>query len=166
MAGGTHIPVWTGRVGATLVVRPEGACTVAICETLEAGLKRLVDASIQQVCFDLSGAEWLDSTFTGFLVGLATRGRRGGPQIHLLRPSERVRKCLQDMHVLKLFRIEDALEAQPAGWEQLPQIEADAPGTARRVVDTHEELIRADERNEAVFAPVVKLFRERGQGAP
>jgi len=160
MASKRQIPAVVGRSGSHVVVRLCGACTTALCERVQACVTALSKPRTRDVYFDLTEADWLDSTFAGFLVSLAT-GKAGpsAPDIHLLNPSEGVAHSLTNIHVLGLFDIRDVAPALPAEWRELPAGSGDIARIARLVIESHEALIEADERNAATFQHVVDVFR-------
>jgi hypothetical protein len=165
MAGAVHVPVFLGRTGDAAIIRPEGPCTISICETVSAAVRELASTELQ-VYFDLSRADWLDSTFTGFLVSLVTRrceSHPAAPRVHLLRPSDGARRALQQMHVLSLFDLQEQLPVEPQEWQELSPLCIDQTALAERVLDSHQHLIEADARNAPAFAPVIKCFRGKTQ---
>lgn len=161
MAGGTAVPVFAARVDSCVCIRPEGPVTVAVCPTLSAALCRWRDEGVSRFHFDLSQAEWIDSTFTGLLVSLVTRENRGRIDVRIVSPAPGALQALEDMHVSDLFAHDAQLPAGELRWFELEAVAADATHCVRQVVCAHEHLIEADARNEAVFSPVVKLLRTR-----
>lgn len=169
MAGGSAVPVYAARQGNLLIVRPDGACTVAICETVRTALQQFVAGGVTEVCFHLARADWLDSTFTGFLVSLVNDREPFPASVSLARLSDGARKVLSQMYVLSLFPIRELPPGEHLQWERLPEVSADAGEFADRVIDSHERLIGADARNAEQFQAVVNVFkaqRDRGRIPP
>mgnify|MGYP001050336798 CR=1 FL=1 len=160
MAGGTHIPVEVFEAEGVSVVRPTGPCTIAICETLTRYVQQVGERGVRELYLDLSGAEWLDSTFTGLLLALATGKRRPQVRVYLHRPSESARKALENMHVASLLPVVDQLPPHGPNGRLLEPVELSAARTGELVIDAHEELIAADARNAPRFGPVVDVFRK------
>lgn len=125
---------------------------------------------------DLTDCEWMDSTFVGLLAGIGLRlkqsDRRGC--LYIIGVSERNAELLQSVGLSRLARIE---LHTPAALEQyLPddmaftRIDGSEPGirgadmdageTADLVLESHEDLVRADERNEAKFGEVIRQIRQ------
>jgi len=83
------------------------------------------------------------------------------PRVHLLRPSSGVKRALESMHVCELLPCCEEYEASITEWRELPAEEVGQDSVAGLVIDAHECLIKADERNVPVFSPVVEGFRAR-----
>ncbi len=163
MAGGTQVPVSVGRTGDAVVVRPEGACTVAICETVGHFLKTCQKPEISAIYVDLVNVPWMDSTFIGCLIGVAVeRGNPTTPTVHLLRPPSHVLDVLTKMHVLHLFEVCDSCPEAP-DWEVLPHRPLPYERVAEVVISAHQRLIDVDRRNSPTFQPVVDLFAAQRQ---
>jgi anti-anti-sigma factor len=160
MAGGTHIPVEVFESEGVSVVRPSGACTIAICETLTEYVRQVDQRGVRELYLDLSGADWLDSTFTGLLLALAAGKRRPQARMYLYRPSEAARKTLENMHVASLLPVVDALPPHGPTGRLLEPVELSRDRAGDLVIDAHEELIAADSRNAPRFGPVVDVFRK------
>jgi len=160
MASRKHIPAAVCRSGSRVVVKLSGACTATLCERVQVCVAALSKPLTSDLYFDLAEADWLDSTFAGFLVSLAT-GKAGPtmPDIHLLNLSEGAAQSLSNIHVLRLFDVPDAAPVLPAEWQELPAEPVDVARVRRLVIDSHEALIEADERNATTFQHVVDLFR-------
>lgn len=153
------------RDDRAVFVKPVGACTMSICRTIQSYLEQRRSAA-QDVYFDMSEVRLIDSTFTGMLLSLALKKKDpSGPDIHLLTPSDRTMQALTSMHVHMLFDIRDAVDSLPHDWAEL-NIEPYNPRQATDlVIECHEELISADERNESEFRPVVDAFRREGESS-
>ncbi len=155
-----------GRVDRSVVIRVRGAGTAAACMRLRPYLARFATPQTECLHFDLSETSRVDSTFVGYLVALSKDGRGSSrPAVRLVRPAAGVMKSLEQMYVLVLFDVGDALPGEPPTWHTVTEESADADGMADAVADAHEALIDADERNAPVFRRVVDLFRSR-RGRP
>lgn len=157
--GGTQVPVAVGRSGSAVIIRADGSCTVAICETVGRFVRECHRPDTTDLYFDLSDAGWLDSTFIGFLLSLV--GRTDGaelPAVHLFQPKACVLEVLENMHVLHMFHIAAELPPAPPAWEVLPPVTLATDTGAELVIGAHQQLIDVDPRNAPVFQPVVDLF--------
>ena len=160
MAGAKQVRVEAGRSGTVVVIRPLGPCTVAICGAVLNYLKRLSIGDTSNVYFDLSQADGIDSTFTGFLVALVTTETDTPiPAIHLLTPSEVVVRALERMYVLALFDVVSAIPEPPAEWQELSPEPVSSEGLTDLVIQAHQELINADKRNAPAFRTLVATLR-------
>jgi len=148
-----------------LMFRCAGPCTMGACPAIRAQIEAQQAGEIEDVYFDLSAVESIDSTFAGFLLAqLRTQQRDGSPHLHLVAPSTGVMRTLETMHVLRLLDIVDALPAPSANWRELAIEAPDANQAADLVISCHEKLIDADERNRKTFGQVVDGFRKARDG--
>ena len=160
MAGAAQVLVAVSRAGGPVTIKPQGACTAAICGTIENYVRQFRTPDTTDIYFDLSGADTIDSTFAGVLLSLALKKEDSHlPDIHLVCPSPRVLNTLKILHVVSLFDICDAQPDPPTEWAELPTESADPCYFVDRVIQAHEELIDADERNLPAFGRVVEGFR-------
>jgi len=149
--------------GATVAIRPVGACTSRVCAALAPLILRLKGPDTRCLCFDLSAGTSIDSTFIGTLLKLATRRTDESPAVHLVAPTAAITEALRRMSVLELFDLQSALPCAMTAWAEMP-VEPVAPEQlADLVIEAHERLCQTDPRNAEQFAGVVKLFRaQRG----
>lgn len=164
-----RIQVATSREHGTIVLRPSGRCTVGMCETLQQFLQRSRSPALRDLYVDLSNAEFIDSTFVGFLLSMAKRKRDATtPAFHLLRPSQTVTDVLGDLGVARVFDICQSIPHSPTGWTELPIQAAGCDRIADHVIGAHEELIDSDSTKAGEFVRVVNVFkadRDRRRGA-
>lgn len=144
----------------TVAVKPIGVCKMGICQTLRRFVEQYEAPNKTDVYFDLSAVEFVDSTFTGFLLGLATKKNRpSAPDLHLVSPSAKALDTLRGMHLLPFFDICDKMPHPPGEWTVLAAEPVNADGAADLVIETHEQLVEADPRNADQFGRVVEVFR-------
>ncbi|HUU83497.1 MAG TPA: hypothetical protein VM243_08340 [Phycisphaerae bacterium] len=160
MAGAQRVRVEAGRNGSIVVIRPGGPCTVAICGAVLNFLKKICVAETSDIYFDLSRAQGIDSTFTGFLVALVTTESDSPiPAIHLLAPSKPVVTALERMFVLGLFDVVEEMAQSPADWQEVEPAPVSPDGLSDLVIQAHQELINADQRNAPAFRTLVATLR-------
>jgi anti-anti-sigma regulatory factor len=160
MAGSTNIMTAIDDANGIVLVKTTGPCTMGVCPALQAYLRTFQTPEKTDIYFDLSQAQAIDSTFTGLLLSLATKKPDArAPAMHLFQPADRVREALATMHVLSFFDICAEWPATPATWTPLPTPTADSEEAADLIIESHENLIEADERNKPEFDGVVKTFK-------
>lgn len=135
---------------------------------------------------DLSQCQAMDSTFLGLLAGFGLKQRQtgGNEPLHLFNAGDRHLKSCQSLGLDRLARIDPGLPENPAlqpppesEFRALPNTDlttlrkpADAAETARVMLEAHEDLCQADERNEPKFKDVKQLLREeiarKGESGP
>lgn len=164
MSNARNISILTGLCRGQPVIRLQGPCTFAACERIRKYLDPFRKPATTDLYFDLSEVPWIDSTFAGFLVSLATRRHaQDRPELHLIAPSEGVLDALGQMHLIVLFDILQALDENVSEWKELPADDGSAQQTGDMVIECHERLIEADPRNAKAFGPVVEAFRSDRQ---
>jgi len=97
--------------GAT-VVRLSGEFDIETVPSIEKSLRRALGPFYygEHLIIDLSETTFIDSTFIRFLVELASRTRRGGREVVLVRPVGHVRAVLLLVGMPNLVPVYDSLE--------------------------------------------------------
>jgi len=139
-------------------------------ETIEQGCRRFT--------VDVGSCPNMDSTFLGVLAGIGLRLRQDGPtsagHITIANVSARNLDLLQTLGLDRLFIIEPhkgsgtpSLIPAGAELEKLPDSDVEALArpldkneTTDLMLDAHNNLVRADERNAPKFSSVTKFLRE------
>ncbi len=118
---------------------------------------------------DLEGCTGMDSTFMGFLAGLAARVGRDDGWVHIASPGERNRQSLEDLGLDCLLSISppeapwrgraDGIreELKPYAPGRLPSIHE----RARHVLDSHRDLASTSEANSKRFAGVLQVLEQQ-----
>ena len=132
-------------------------------------LKKWADAEIDHgvacIVVDLSACLGMDSTFMGTLAGLAMRlMKRPDGSLQIAEPGNRNRKSLEDLGLGSLMQI----DPENAVWrKQIERIrgelkpwcgESQGPGNAPAVLEAHQNLCDADERNVEKFGTVLEFL--------
>ena len=126
---------------------------------------------------DLSECLGMDSTFLGVLAGIGLRlSQRGQPgKIYIVNANQRSLELLETLGLDRLFGIEtrpvDTVRHEaPVEFQRLPDSDVIPPGhpinkddTADLMLEAHENLIRADKRNEPKFKDLTRFLRERAE---
>lgn len=156
--------VMVGRDERAVVIRLNGPATAVVSTRLKKHLAGARQPEVTDVFFDLSRTDLVDSTFVGMLLSMAVKKKDPTlPTVHLLRPSAGVIRALDSMHVCQLLDCCDQCAASISDWRELPAEDVGQDSVAGLVIDAHERLIEADERNIAPFSPVLEGFRARRQ---
>ena len=107
------------------------------------------------VVFDLSAADYLDSTFLGVLIDLYRRFGRAQPPRYLLAASQEARKRL--LGAMNLERVIPMLEEPPAvkgPWTALPDRQLSKKELLRHVMEAHRALSQIETPMREVFARI------------
>ena len=137
----------------------------------------MIERGVARFVIDLGGCDGMDSTFLGVLAGIGLRltqnGRAG--QVRIANLSPRNTELLQTLGLDRLF-VMGAMNAgeapiePPAGivMQRLPDSDITRLGkplskgdTAGLMLEAHESLIRADQRNSAKFKDLTTFLREK-----
>jgi anti-anti-sigma regulatory factor len=153
-----------------IYVRATGHVTALVCPPLKAAVFGRLDADppASAVYIDLSGCEYMDSTFLGLIVGTQKRfaratGRQRGDRdsIVLLGVNEACRGLLRTIGVLGMVVLSDAAVPFPA---DLTRLSGEARASARFLLDAHEELTGLSEENRQRFATLTKVLKGAADG--
>ena len=165
-ADSPEIAVGTVRGGLYLGLL--GRATQRTCPTAD----RLVNdylASRPQppvVVLDLSGCDWVDSTFAGWLLGLNKRmSHVANGEMCVAGCGDRCRASLDRMGLADLFKFAE-LEA-PSETQMIRCTTSDQPSAAelKLMLAAHEALVALGPENERIFAPIVATLRSQLEGS-
>ncbi len=149
----------TSRCGEEVWIRICGRATFQMAPTLRDFVTHLDGEAVTDIRIDLSGCDWLDSTFSGTLVGLTLQSQPcDHPPIHLNSPSESCLCNLRQMRLDKLFQIESLPLPASGEWQPLAAVSVGKESLSKVIVQAHEDLASADPHN-AHFARVAETFR-------
>lgn len=150
-------------------IRCEGKGSFLESPALKECAGRRRDEGEKHFVVDLEACTGMDSTFMGFLAGLASRVGRDDGWVHIATPGDRNRQSLEDLG------LDCLLEISPAGapWEERideireklePYAQKRLPSIherARHVLDAHRELASTSEENTERFAGVLQVLEKQ-----
>jgi anti-anti-sigma factor len=149
--------------GTTLFMRATGHVTALVCPPLKSAVFERLDADppVDAVYLDLSGCEYMDSTFLGLIVGTQKRFARSGSaerrkSIVLLGVNEACRGLLRTIGVLGIVELSDAAVPFPA---DLVRLSGEKRTSARFLLDSHEELSSLSDENRKRFSTLTTVLR-------
>lgn len=173
----TELPkgICVGTAGDEVHVRVIGRGTFQNGQPLRRYAQEMIERGSRQFVVDLGQCQGMDSTFLGVLAGIGLRLAQlgGNSKVQIARIGPRNMELLQTLGLDRLFVIlpADAASASPAlGEEQLRRLpESDINSlskplnkldTADLMLEAHDSLIRADQRNLAKFKDLTQFLRE------
>jgi anti-sigma B factor antagonist len=120
---------------------------------------------------DLGQCQGMDSTFLGVLAGIGLRLRQNGrvTTIHMVHIGARNTELLQTLGLDRLFSMnpDTAPPLAEPEYHQLPDTDLTRPAhpldkdeTTDLMIEAHDNLIRADERNAPKFRELTRFLRE------
>jgi anti-anti-sigma factor len=158
-------------------VRVVGRGTFQNSQPLRRFVLEMIEKNYRRFTVDVGACPNMDSTFLGVLAGIGLRLRQDGKpdaRIRIVRVSPRNVELLQTLGLDRLFTICAAGEQTtepfwPSGVavERLADTDVEALSkpldkneTTDLMLDAHDNLIRADQRNVPRFSSVTKFLRE------
>lgn len=123
----------------------------------------------ERFVIDLEKCSGMDSTFMGYLAGLASRLSKNGGGVEVAAAGDRNRRSLENLGLDCLLAIEPE-EADWSGREDeiraglnpfVPSASGDVRERARHVLESHEILAGTSSENAERFANVVKVLKEQ-----
>jgi anti-sigma B factor antagonist len=169
--------IFVGLFGAEVFVRVVGRGTFQNSQPLRRYALDVMDRGVERFMIDLDGCEGMDSTFLGVLAGIGLRLTQNGKigQVQIANVNARNLELLQTLGLDRLFVIhpQGAGAARPSpppnlALQRLPDSDISELGkslskadAAHLMLEAHESLIRADQRNLAKFKDLTSFLREK-----
>ena len=166
-------------VGCTehrVYVRVVGRGTFQNSQPLRHFALEMIDQGYHEFIVDLAHCHGMDSTFLGVLAGIGLRLRQNNDQnaVHVVNIGPRNMELLQTLGLDRLFSVDACLletgtHAPPADadFQKLPDTDItalshplDKDETADLMLEAHDNLMRADERNLPKFKDLARALRE------
>jgi anti-anti-sigma factor len=149
--------------GTTLFMKATGHVTALVCPPLKTAVFERIDAepAVERIYLDLSGCDYMDSTFLGLIVGTQKRFSRlqGGDRrrmIVLLGVNEACKGLLRTIGVLGMVELSDAEVAFPP---DIARLAGEARTSARFLLDAHEELSELSSENRKRFSALTSVLK-------
>lgn len=146
-------------------IRCEGKGSFLNSPALKNWVDSEIDRGVNEVVVDLDACTGMDSTFMGTLAGLAMRLlKRPGGKLQIAEPGSKNQKSLEDLGLDSLMQIAPAEAVWHNDIEQIRQRlspyqkEVNKPAKAPEVLEAHQKLVEADERNQEKFGTVLDFL--------
>ncbi len=174
----TELPkgICVGAAGDEVHVRVIGRGTFQNGQPLRRYALEMMERGARQFVVDLGQCQGMDSTFLGVLAGIGLRLAQlpGRGKVQIARISARNMELLQTLGLDRLFTIQPGNETtilspscREENLQKLPDSdinELNKPlnklDTADLMLEAHDSLIRADQRNLAKFKDLTQFLRE------
>ncbi len=161
----TENSILTYRESEFSWIRCEGKGSFLNSSALKKWADDEIDHGVDCVVVDLTACTGMDSTFMGTLAGLAMRlMKRPSGVLQIAEPGNRNRKSLEDLGLNALMEI----EPKDAVWrDQIDRIRGELkpyngasqkPANAPAVLEAHQKLCEADDRNVEKFGTVLDFL--------
>ena len=143
-----------------IVVRIDGPATMAIGPSFSALCEHYRDERHRPILVDLSGCEWLDSTFAGCLLSQSVRSRSDqAANFTLVAASPGCRDALDKLGVTEMLLDESATLPSQITFEPVSPETFSPDRVAETVVDAHDRLAAVNEANQRTFGTLAAAFR-------
>jgi anti-anti-sigma regulatory factor len=160
-----------GCLGNRVYARVAGRGTFQNSQPLRQFAMEKIDQGQEEFIIDLGLCQAMDSTFLGMLVGIGLRLRQTGPtaSVRIVNMNARNLNLLQTLGLDGLFRINGDTPAPlaDADYYQLPGTDTaqlkqpfDKSETADLMIESHDNLVRANPRNTPRFKELARFLRE------
>lgn len=166
-----------GCANKIVYVRVVGRGTFQNSQPLRRYAMERMNDGCSEFVVDLANCDGMDSTFLGVLAGIGLRLRqdRSDDKLHVVNVSARNLQLLQTLGLDRLFGIDDTGgnpgNGQPPAdtqFQRLPDSDVttlttplNKNTTAELMLDAHDNLMRADQRNAPRFRDLTKFLRQK-----
>lgn len=143
-----------------IYIRALGHITANSCPELKTRVFDRLEAkpAVEDVLLDLTGCEYMDSTFMGLIVGFNKRFLRFSEKpVRLFGLNETCLKLLRTIGVLRLLSIENEIPHFP---EPLERLGASKKAGASFVLKAHENLMELSDANEQRFSSLRTVLKD------
>ena len=146
-----------------LYIRAEGHVTAALCADLRERIFSRFEESapVKAVYVDLSGCDYMDSTFMGLLVGFSKRlARLGAARLVITKPTDAARGLLDGLGLTALVDIVDADLPFP---EEMENVLRTKSANNELLLKAHENLMELSEENRKKFALLHEALKKSSE---
>lgn len=153
--------LYVKETARTIYICAQGHVTAALCSDLKSRIFERLEAKppVDNVYVDLSGCDYMDSTFLGLLVGINKRFLRFSERpLTVVRPSPPCVELLRTIGILRLVRILEEPVAFPGSMESIVTAEK---ATAEFLLDVHENLMDLSEDNRRKFSTLYTVLKSQ-----
>ena len=160
-----HHSMMVARSRDAVYMRISGPGNMKICPTLQDFAKRMIVEGYQKFIVDLTDCSTMDSTFMGTLVEIASLAPPMAESLMVINAQEHCEGLLEGLGLDNVLRIKRGITGLPdVELEPLPEYAATQTERMRLIRRAHENLVKADRRNEEKFGSFLRqLIKEMGK---
>ncbi len=144
--------------------RVQGRANFQNSHCLDDFIQEMIRQGKTRFVIDFVDCTSMDSTFLGVLAGLALKLRKSQPtgSLVLARPADRNLALIRSLGLHRLATIDEGMEVNGANATALANCtKLDEITSARHVLGAHQNLVAADETNQAKFQDVLTFLKQR-----
>jgi len=153
------------RSGEAVYIRINGPGNMKICPTLQDFAKRMIVEGYKKFIVDLEECSTMDSTFMGTMVEIASMAPPLTESLMIINPQEHCEGLLEGLGLDNVLRVkQEQIDLPVVELEPLPEYAVGQNERMRLIRRAHENLIKADKRNDEKFGPFLRqLIKEMGK---
>lgn len=156
--------IWVGAAEGKACIKVQGRATHLHGPPLRDFAREMIDRGHRRFELNLAKCTYMDSTFLGVLVGISMGLQKlGAGQVCVFRISPRNLELFRTLGINRFFEMESpgSVATQAPEGDLRPLTAGGAsPEWAGTLIDAHQLLIEADERNEPRFKELLEFLRE------
>jgi anti-sigma B factor antagonist len=155
--------VLVGNIDAGYIIKVIGKGTMEYCSDLFQYISDKMDSkNVDAVYFDLSAANYLDSSFIGVIVSVQKKMKKNGnSNVILLNPSEKVKDILNTMGLFEILPIQE--EHQFINIELTDEIKKKLEKNYEDIqllLESHQNLMELNSENRKKFSLVEEMLQK------
>ncbi len=147
-----------GWLPEKVIVRVVGKGCFINSRNFKEALMKLLEGNYDEIIIDLCDCKGMDSTFIGVLTGITLKNlKKRQKHIVLANISKTNRELLDTLGVLRFFEIDEEPSTFETNFESVidtPEDPDDAISQIKHILEAHENLMKADEKNVERFKTV------------
>lgn len=148
-----------GELGESTVISICGRGTYMLSHNFFDAVQAIIDGK-RGLTIDLSGCDYLDSTFLGMIHEVVAKGDQAGIRVNVQRIGESVRSSFEELSMdLVLQHIHGPAEPLPH-MEPLVQTAPDQGTLHQRILRAHDVLVSLSDENREKFQGVVEMLKK------
>jgi anti-anti-sigma factor len=142
------------------IIRLSGKVTWEVSIELNTLFQCLLgEENIKTTYIDCADTEYMDSTMLGVLVHFKRKSENGHTQVILSAPSEVCTNLFNDVGLNRVFNIQIDRPKNESEFRELPLgKDVTTVEIENLIKQAHEELMSLNDKNRAIFSPVVNIF--------
>lgn len=114
--------------------------------------------------FDLTEAEYIDSTNLGLMAKLAVyMKKQDKPVPTIISTNDNINQILESVNFGSFFKIIRKPETSFTPEDRIPQFEGDRKTSTKMIIEAHKNLIRLSKENKETFQDIVSLLEEEAR---
>lgn len=146
-----------------VVVKVMGKANYLNCNAFREFIETIIEGGCRRIFIDFTKCKGMDSTFLGILAGTAIELRKLNPAGELVigNLSDRNYELICNLGLQNLLTVIEEAESID---ESLNALENKEVSEAKKILEAHQNLTKADKENEAKFQDVIAFLQNQVDG--